>query len=77
MKKNKKNLIRHTPVQRFWGVFVFSALFVCGIMVGLGLGRKSVMLSIEQEQIINPVPQVDVIITYRSYAIRNRHACKR
>ena len=60
MKKNKKNLIRHTPVQRFWGVFVFSALFVCGIMVGLGLGRKSVKLSIEQEQIINPVPQVDV-----------------
>lgn len=60
MKKDKNKSIKHTPAQRFWGVFVFLSLFVCGLMVGIGLGKKSVMQPVEQEQIINPVPQVDV-----------------
>ena len=36
MKKTTVNKIVCTPRKRIWGILAFTALFVCGVMVGLG-----------------------------------------
>ena len=46
--KNQYQIV-HTPAQRFWGIMAFIALFICGIMVGFGIGGNSV-----QTKISNP-----------------------
>lgn len=41
MKSEKKIYVRHTPMQRFWGILALGALFACGLMVGMGIVKKS------------------------------------
>ena len=41
MKSEKRISVRHTPMQRLWGILALGALFACGLMVGMGVGKKS------------------------------------
>ena len=41
MKSDKKISVVHTPMQRFLGILALGALFACGLMVGMGVGKKS------------------------------------
>lgn len=52
--------IVHTPAQRFWGIMAFIALFICGIMVGFGIGGTSTKPSISNtaHASVSPAPQV-------------------
>ncbi|MBE6459837.1 MAG: hypothetical protein E7009_02525 [Alphaproteobacteria bacterium] len=38
--KKAQYCITHTPAQRFWGIMAFAALFICGVMVGMGLNNN-------------------------------------
>ncbi len=42
MKKSQNVRLVHTKSQRIWGMLAFVALFVCGVMVGLGFAKKSI-----------------------------------
>lgn len=37
MKSDKRISVVHTPMQRLWGILALGALFVCGLMVGMGI----------------------------------------
>lgn len=41
MKSEKRISVVHTPMQRFFGILALGALFACGLMVGMGVGKKS------------------------------------
>ena len=60
MKSEKRISVRHTPMQRFWGVLAFLALFTCGVFVGVGIVKKTNVLMVEELELVeNPVPQVE------------------
>ena len=41
MKSDKRISVAHTPMQRLLGILALGALFACGLMVGMGVGKKS------------------------------------
>lgn len=41
MKSDKRISVVHTPMQRLWGILALGALFACGLMVGMGVSKKS------------------------------------
>lgn len=41
MKSDKRISVVHTPMQRLWGILALGALFACGLMVGMWVGKKS------------------------------------
>ncbi len=58
MKKQKKVIITHTTSQKILGALALCGLFVCGLMVGLGLQKSQTSTHTEPEQITNPAPVV-------------------
>ncbi len=62
MKKQtkKQHQIIHTPAQRFWGWAALIMLFICGIMVGVGISSNSnngVKSAHASQETGTPVPQ--------------------
>lgn len=41
MKSEKRISVVHTPMQRLWGILALGALFACGLMVGIGVGKSN------------------------------------
>jgi hypothetical protein len=49
VKKLKRISVVHTPMQRFLGVLALLALFVCGIMVGVGLSNEKIFSALDSD----------------------------
>lgn len=45
MKKQKQVCIIHTRAQKIWGMLALAGLFLCGVMVGLGINGRPVPVS--------------------------------
>ena len=58
MKKQKNIVITHTTSQKILGGLALCGLFICGLMVGLGLQSTHTPKQTEPEQITNPAPVV-------------------
>lgn len=59
MQQKKKVQVVHTRQEKIFGWLALGALFVCGLMVGLGINGRSAPV-VEVEQVTNPAPVVDV-----------------
>ena len=58
MKQTKKVRIAHARKEKIFGWMAFIALFVCGLMVGMGINRRPTSVAVV-EQAANPAPIVD------------------
>ena len=58
MRKNKKVQVIHTRQEKIFGWLALVALFVCGMMVGLGINGRPAPVT-EVEQVVTPAPVVE------------------
>ena len=58
MKQTKKVQIAHARKEKIFGWMAFIALFVCGLMVGMGINRRPTSVAVV-EQAANPAPIED------------------
>lgn len=58
MRKNKKVQVIHTRQEKIFGWLALVALFVCGMMVGLGINGRPAPVA-EVEQVVTPAPVVE------------------
>ncbi len=59
-KQKQQYKVVHTKAQKFWGIMGLVALFVCGIMVGLGFSSSKKVIAAEVEETTNPVPEIQI-----------------
>lgn len=67
--KTKKQTITHTTSQKILGGLALCGLFICGLMVGLGLQSKQAPTHTEPEQITNPAPVVSTSVPTETCAV--------
>lgn len=74
MKKSQIVTVSHTKAQRIWGWLALIALFVCGIMVGVGLGKKDMPVDVAGGMAVDFSPNANIDFTNMNVGETKSHS---
>lgn len=74
MKKSQDVRVKHTKSQRIWGWLALIALFGCGIMLGVGLGKKDVSADVAGGMAVDFSPNANIDFTNMNVGETRSHS---